>query len=417
MARVVFAAAGFLGDVAPFVTPANRLVELGHDVTFLAPPGFRPALGAERFELVTYPLDFSPTGVRSDPENERLMRHPWLNQLRLSRYWMRRGFVADPAAATRALLDVLEDADLLVTHPTFGSATVPAAQHLDIPVLVGQLFPMLMRTSAWTPPLPDRNRNLGRRINRVTWTAMGIGSGLVMYDRLMNRYRRSLDVNPIRGAAMLSWIEAQRTVVMTSRHYFGQAPEDWNGSPLVGFSAWPGPAGQPLDGRVDRFIRDGDSPVLVCLGTSAAEGAGATFAAIGDGLRRRGLRSLMLVGSAANLRDVERHAGAFEFAPLPAVTGRSRAAVVSGALGTLAGCLTAGIPVVVLPQLFDQIWHGRRVEALGVGIMVTRPEQVPAAVDELLQDPSYTRRARELADKLGTEDGATALVAAVIDMV
>jgi len=86
---------------------------------------------------------------------------------------------------------------------------------------------------------------------------------------------------------------------------------------------------------------------------------------------------------------------------------------VSGAVGTLGAALSAGIPVVVLPQLFDQIWHGRRVERLGVGIMVTRPSKVAAAVTTLLADPRYTERARALADKLRTEDGAAALVDAV----
>jgi UDP:flavonoid glycosyltransferase YjiC (YdhE family) len=87
--------------------------------------------------------------------------------------------------------------------------------------------------------------------------------------------------------------------------------------------------------------------------------------------------------------------------------------VVSGALGTLSAALSAGVPVVVLPQLFDQLWHGRRVEKLGVGIMVTRPSQVRSAVAQLLSDPDYGRRARELGAKLRTEDGAAVLVDAV----
>lgn len=79
----------------------------------------------------------------------------------------------------------------------------------------------------------------------------------------------------------------------------------------------------------------------------------------------------------------------------------------------MAAALTAGLPVVVLPQLFDQLWHGRRVEELGVGILVTRPEKVAAAVARVVRDPRYGERARELAESLRHEDGAGALVAAV----
>jgi sterol 3beta-glucosyltransferase len=413
VARIVFASAAYLGDVAPFVEPANLLVDRGHEVTFLAPRGFHSLLGGERFRLATYPLDFSPAGMRADPAHERLLHHPWANQVRLARYWMRRGLVADPVAGREALLRTLAGADLLVTHPTFGSATVPAAQHLGIPVVVGQLFPMMMPTSEWTPSLPVRNRNLGSVVNRCVWRTYARGSGIALYDRAMNRYRRSLGVEPLHGTALLSWTAATRTVVLVSRHYFGDEPDDWMEWRLEGFSPWRGPSSLQVDERVDQFVDASDPPVLVCLGTSAAAGAGRAFAIIAEGLQQRQIRPLLLVGDTANLAYVRDVPGAFEFAPVSGLVARCSAAVVSGALGTLAAALTTGVPVVVLPQLFDQVWHGRRVEELGVGIMVTRPSMVPAAVAKLLGDPAYADRARALAANLCTEDGAAALAGAV----
>ena len=100
-----------------------------------------------------------------------------------------------------------------------------------------------------------------------------------MYDRDVNRYRRLLGVDRLHGTALLSWTASARTVVLVSRHYFGDEPGDWTDWHLAGFSAWPGPAGQQVvDGRVDEFIAANDPPVLVCLGTSAAAGAGRAFA-------------------------------------------------------------------------------------------------------------------------------------------
>ncbi|MDQ1396108.1 MAG: sterol 3beta-glucosyltransferase, partial [Acidimicrobiaceae bacterium] len=258
-----------------------------------------------------------------------------------------------------------------------------------------------------------RNHNLGPVTNRLAWWAFARGSGIALHDREMNRYRRSLGVDALHGTALLSWTAAARTVVLVSRHYFGVEPSDWTDWHLAGFSAWPGPAGHQVDERVSDFIEAGDAPVLVCLGTSAAAGAGRSFATIADGLHRRGVRPLLLVGDAANLTHLAGVPGAFEFAPVSAVVGRCVAAVVSGALGTLAAALTAGVPVVVVPQLFDQIWHGRRVEELGVGIMVTRPDKVASAVARLLREPAYGERAQSLAMKLKSEDGGGALVDAV----
>ena len=394
MARVVVTSAAYLGDVAPFVEPANRLAERGHDVHFLVPRGFHAILAGERFSLVEYPLDFSPSGMRSDPQHERLMRHPWINQARLARYWMRRGFADDPERAGAAIVEALRGADVLVTHPTLGAATVPAALHLDIPTVVGHLFPMMMPTDRSGPPVGRRSLNLhSARMHRLSWNALARGAGVAMYDRSFNRYRRSLGVDPLTGNALLAWTAAVRTVTMVSRHYFGDEPPDWPDWPLVGFSAWPGPAGQRLDDLVSEFLDDGEPPVLVCLGTSAAAGAGEAFATLAAGLAARGLRSLLLVGSADNLATLRGVPGAFEFAPLPSVLPRCKAAVVSGALGTLAAALSAGLPVVVLPQLFDQVWHANRVEDLGVGIMASRPDKVADAVSRLLSDPGYSARA------------------------
>jgi len=123
-----------------------------------------------------------------------------------------------------------------------------------------------------------------------------------------------------------------------------------------------------------------------------------------------------LVGDQANLAYVTDVPGAFEFAPVARIIDQCSAAVVSGALGTLAAALTAGVPVVVLPQLFDQLWHGQRVEDLGVGIMVIRPRQVAGAVTTLLRDPAYRERAQALATKLRAEDGAGRLVAGIEGM-
>jgi sterol 3beta-glucosyltransferase len=396
VARIVFTSGAYLGDVAPFVEPANRLAACGHEVTFVLPVGFHPLLADEAFDVVPYPLDFSPSGMGSDPMHERLLRHPRANQVRLARYWMRRGFVDGPDITREALLHVLDGADVLVTHPTLGSASVPVARHLGVPVVVGQLFPMMMPTSAWAPPTGARNLDLRRPINKIAWTSFAWGSGPVMYDRTFNRHCRALGQEPLHGHSLLAWTRAERTVVLLSRHYFGQEPDDWPGWQLGGFSHWTGPRNRQVDPRVEEYLEEGDAPVLVCLGTSAAAGAAATFATIADGLGRASLRPLMLVGSASNLDLLDGVPGTFEFAPVAEVADRCCAAVVSGAVGTLAAALAAGLPVVVLPQLFDQVWHGRRVEELGVGILVTRPDKVSDAVTRLLGDLRYCERAREL---------------------
>lgn len=413
MARIVVTSAAYLGDVAPFVTPANLLVERGHDVTLLVPAGFHPLLEGERFGLDTYPLDCSSPAMHADPVHERLMRHPLRNQLKLARYWMRTAFADDPEAVRAGLLRAFDGADVVVSHPTMASVVEPVATHLGIPVVVGHLFPMMIRTRSWSPPVGSRSPNLGRHLNGALWAVVARGTQLAFYDRDVNRLRRSLGLQPQRANNLVAWEAAARTVVLASRHYCGDGAPDWPPTEWGGFSVWSGPSGHVTDPRVRSFLDGGDEPVLVTLGTSAATGAGERFAAIGRGLDELRLRSLHLVADERNLPPLEGREGAFVFAPIVEVLPRCRVAVVSGALGALSTALAFGVPVVVVPQLFDQLWHGRRVEDLGVGVMAHSPQEVVKAVARIEADRSYRDRTRALAEVMAGEDGATALADAV----
>ena len=402
----------YLGDVGPYIPIADRLVQRGHDVSFLAPAGFSDVLAGERFSHTVYPLDFSSSGMHADPTHERLMQHPWRNAGRLGRYWMHRGFAADPAAARASVLDALDGADAVVTHPTFASVVGAAAEHRRVPMVCGQLFPMMVPTARWTPPLGSRSPDLGRPLNRAAWRVLREATKLAFYDRQLNEMRVSLGLAPLRGVALVAWMAAARTVMLVSPHYYGPGAADWPPVTWGGFSVWRGPTA-PVDPRVLEFLDRGPAPVLVTLGTSAASGAGGQFAAIAAELDAIGLRSLLLVGDPANLTSVRDRAGAFVFAPVTEVLPRCRVAVVSGALGALAAALTAGVPVVVVPQLFDQVWHGRRVEELGVGVMARRPRDVAAAVARIEADPGYCDRSTAFAAAVAGEDGPGAVVDAV----
>lgn len=409
MARIVVTSVCYLGDVAPFIAPANELVDRGHDVTFVVPAGFHSLLAGEKFGLDSYPLDFSSPAMHADPEHQRLMRHPWRNQLRLTRYWMRKALVDDPDAVRDGLASSFRGADVVVTHPTLGSVSISVAQHVGARVVVGQLFPMMVPTDHHSAPVTARSAKLAPRLNRATWNLTKLMTSTLLNDRAINGFRRDLGLGRKYAAAFTSWMDADRTVMLVSPHYFGNPPPDFPPMTWGGFSNWSGPSGQALAPEVAAFLDAGAPPVLVTFGTSAAAEAGQRFAAVASRLEALGLRSLLLVGDDRNLGPLSGRAGAFTFAPITEVLPRCRTAVVSGALGALSAALTFGVPVVVVPQLFDQLWHGRRVEELGVGIMAHTPRGVAKAVSRIERDPRYRDRALALAAKMAGEDGAAVL--------
>jgi rhamnosyltransferase subunit B len=398
----------------PFVEPANRLAERGHDVTYLAPAGYHEQLAGERFSLAPYPLDMSSKAMHGDDEHERLLRHPNLNGVRLPRYWLRKAFLADPDAVHAELVAALTGADAAVVHPTMAALAGPAARWLGVPLVVGQLFPMGIPTPGWTFPVGWFPLDLGARANRAMWNLYAGVTGKMLYDRRINALRRSLDLRPLRGNVLTAWMHADRIVVLVSPRYYSSEtpaslPVTWGG-----FSHWAGPPGSDaLDPAIEAFLDAGEPPVLVTFGTSAATHAGPRFAAMAAALDELGLRSLLLVGNHDNLPAVAERDGAFVFAPLAPVLARCRAAVISGSLGTMAAALAAGVPVVVVPQLVDQRWHGLQAERLGVGLLARRPSDVTAAVARIRDDPTYAVRARALARALADEDGPGALADAV----
>ena len=403
----------YLGDVAPFIPVARRLHHLGHDVVFVAPEGFRSVLEPEPFTYHPYAMDCSPAAMHADPEHTRLMRHPTRNVSKLGRYWMNKAFTDDTDAAVASLLEGLAGAEVVVTHPTMGVASIPVARSIGARVVVGHLFPMMIPTAHWTPPLGSRSPNLTKPVNRATWALLRTMAARPFRDDAINPVRERLGQAPIKGNGGWAWIEADATVVLLSRHYYGDGAPDWPAVTWGGFSHWGGPEGQTVDRDLEDHVEAGTPPVLVTLGTSAASGAGAQFARIARDLDQLGLRSVLLVGDPANLAAVADRPGAVTFAPMTALLPRCQVAVVSGALGGVAAALSAGVPVVVHPQLFDQVWHGRRAQELGVGILATRTGRVASAVKRIVDDPSYAQRAGALAARMAGEDGAAATAGAV----
>jgi UDP:flavonoid glycosyltransferase YjiC (YdhE family) len=101
------------------------------------------------------------------------------------------------------------------------------------------------------------------------------------------------------------------------------------------------------------------------------------------------------------------------------VLARSRAIIHTGGHGTTAAALHAGIPQVLLPQGFDQVVHARRLEELGVGVVVPWKERSLDALTDALHrvaGAAMRAHARDLAGLLADEDGPATAAAAVEDV-
>lgn len=413
---MVFTSAAYWGDVVPFVPIANELVRRGHDVVYCVPQGHHDLLRHERFSLADAGVPFSPRDLRHDAVHRRMVGRYGLRLagLVLGRYYLATftlGYMDAIVAHTSA---ALVGADLMVTHPTMGVNTGIAADLAGVPWITGHLFPMMLPSIErvpWTLPLPVPRNAAGRVVNRVLWFGARVVIGRAMFDRQINAYRRGRGLAPIQAAAAFGGVSPRHTVLLSSAHYV-DVPRDWSqhGIDVTGFTQWDGPAGPAVPSEVSAFLDGGAPPVLVTLGTAASEAGIEAFHAVAVALDELGLRGLFLVGPESDLRasDLPGRTAVVAFAPLSEILPRCRAIVQAGGHGTNAAAMHAGVPSVIVPFLFDQLWHGRRLTELGLGRLVRRWRRGGAlrrAITDVTTDPVYVDRCQRMAQRLATEDG------------
>lgn len=424
MAKIVVTSVGYLGDVAPFVEPARRLARRGHEVLFVAPASYRALLAHEPFGFVDYPLDLSAPAMHADPYHERLLRHPILNSPRLAHYYINGYFLADPDRVISTLTDVLTGADAVLTHITPGPVVVPIAKHLGVPSVVGHAAPMIIPTAQrWTTFIPGPG-SLGRRVNRASWRYSDWMLHALYGGPTLNKLRVNCGLPKMFDPAVHSFRDADRTVIIVPEAYAGPGFNDWPPVQWGGFSAWYPSTDAKLPATVEDFLANGDPPVVITLGSSAATGAAAKFAAIAAQVAALGRRSLIVTGTEQLQRATQTaighqpHALCVGFAPLGPVIAQGSAAVISGSLGTVGIALHAGIPTVVAPSLFDQVWHGHRIQELGLGRIASNTRTLRRALRDVITDPegTYTKNTAELADQLRGTDGAQALTNTIIEL-
>jgi MGT family glycosyltransferase len=93
---------------------------------------------------------------------------------------------------------------------------------------------------------------------------------------------------------------------------------------------------------------------------------------------------------------------------------RCAVVVTTGGPATIIAALTAGAPLVVVPTTWDKPDNARRVVEAGAGLRISpkkcTPERLRDAVNQVLRDPSYAARARELSAALKAAPGADGAV-------
>jgi MGT family glycosyltransferase len=311
------------------------------------------------------------------------------------------GYVAELTATTEALTESLierlfeADPDLLIHDSQTPWARI-AGDYLGLARIVASpMFPIMKpyakpsHTDHW--PLADPEEAQARF--SAHWLRIAAKWGV-----------------EIESAARLIHSPTETRISFTTEKLVGDYPlgSEWR---FVG----------PLMAPPDTAKRATDRPlVYACFGT-AFNGPVDQFEAVVSALAEEPFDVLLSTGggrvTASDLEPLPSNVTVQEFVDARRVLSSSSVHVTHGGCNSVHESLLFGVPMVGIPQAFDQFELTQRVEALGAGLVSEQtPERIRAAVRSVIASAEMRRRAAELGEHLAGYDGERR-VGEVIDRV
>jgi sterol 3beta-glucosyltransferase len=279
---------------------------------------------------------------------------------------------------------------------------------------IAMMHSPFIATGSFGHPILTPRLRLGRRGNLLTW--------LVAERVLWQDFRE-----PLRPAARRSWrlpvfpLGTQRAgsawppfpVLHPFSRHLVPRPDDW--PEHIAITGWllPPQSTEPLPDEVERFLKDGPTPIYVGFGSMPIEDPERVGALVGRALARTGQRAIVAGPSLAE-SGLQSHDGVLAATEVPheRLLHRVAAVVHHGGSGTTGAALRAQKPSLVVPFLADQFFWGEQIRRLGAGpepIPITRlSEHRLVAALRAIASGRYQSAARRLGEQIAAEDGPRA---------
>jgi MGT family glycosyltransferase len=374
VARIALVNVPFRSHVAAMMRLADVLARQGHELIVWAPEEWRP-----RVEQL---------GARFEPSAPEMPR--------LQGAALAAAFASITEREAERLIPQLHahDVDLLIRDSQTPWAVV-AAQYLGIPRIVSHpMFPMIGSNLALQAAEDGPSDPAGRERFEQSWLAIARRWGVELAD--------------VRG---LYHNTSEPTLTFTTEEIVGdqELPRAWR---CIGPLLPPPPPPRP----------ERDPPlVYACFGTAQNRRTD-LFRIVIAAMARQPVR-LLVSGAGRSLTGEDLGATPSnvvvrESVPAMEVLAKASIHVTHGGCNSVHESLVAGVPMVCLPQAFDQIPLSRRVVRLGVGVIAEEdPGDVARAVLALLGDGQARVAIQAMSDRLQRYDGETRVAATIAECI
>jgi len=403
MSRIVMTGMPAAGHVNPSLPLVHELVRQGIQVTYYSAEQFRGAIERTGAQFRPYP----PGTITAHDIAEATRTG---SPVRV---------VVQGLASTETLVPFLQeelraDPPDAVAHDSNAIWGYMVAKSLGLPT-ISFMTTMLVGTDAF------RSQTAGEWLQFIRAAVRDIPAAIAAKRRLARRIGTDLfpprPAFPTLGDVTLfpipRWLQRPDPRIDERCHYIGATID-----PEIRDSG--------LDTELAAHI-DGPEPlVLVSLGTLHS-GTGAFFRTCFDVLADLPARVLIAVGShtdPARLGPPPANTLVRSSVPQLEVLRRTAVFVTHGGMNSALEGLANGVPLVVVPQQFEQLLIGQAVAERGAGVVLRHnlsnrpvpPAELRAAVQRTLTDPSRRAAAKALADTVGEGGGAPAGVRAIMEL-
>jgi sterol 3beta-glucosyltransferase len=413
--RILIAAVGSRGDVAPVTGLGTALRGAGHDVSVASYATFEGLITGCGLGFRLVPGDPELIGASQQGQRWQEGGTGSMSGIRFVR------LIAEHTRDVNAavLQAARQDTDVLVVAGTAWFGGYRIAQGLGLPS-IGLALQPTHPTSRFLPS-GLTTRSLGPWGNRALGRAvMILGGGAV--DKPSKRLWAEEGLPDLSIGKLYRRQEATRWPFI-----YGYSPSvlprpaDWREGIEVAGYWWPAhPAGWTPPADLERFLAAGPPPVFVGFGSRNPADADRLSAVVAAARRAAGVRMVIQSGW-ANLGAAQQHDDdviVIGEAPHDWLFPQMAAVVHHAGAGTTAAGLRAGVPTVSVPMITDQPFWASRVTALGAGPKAVpykslSAESLGAAISDALRRDSYRSRAQDLAKQLAGEDATLPVIRAI----
>lgn len=406
--RIVIATFGSYGDIHPAMALGLGLKARGHDVTIAVSEFHHVKIESEGLKVHA----MRPDNDAIDPAIIDRLLNPSSTESPLDTLL---GKILMPAVTEtyNDLTDAVQNADLLIASDAIFVASI-VAQKTGIRWASYALSPSSF-FSAYDPPrltgvpalpqFPILERFL---VQAVTPLAR-LGTARLVQP--VSQLRQQLGL-PKGGHPIFDERYSPACVLAAFSQVLGAPQPDWPPQAhQTGFMFYDRlTANQGMPPELSEFLASGEPPVVFTLGTSAVASPGNFYTESFEAVKALNCRAVFLVGLGDfNHLTIPGTTIAVPYAPHSELFPRAAVVVHQGGVGTTAQGLRAGAPMLVVPFAFDQPDNAARVVRLGVARQIPKREynrdRAVAELGELLQNPSYRKRAESVKAKIAAEDG------------